>query len=109
MVIGGCLLIVGCVALIGGAANEVDKNIKRDQNRNAITNAQARSIALGTTRRAVEAELGPPKDTQESENAGLGSDSCIYYNLKGGQLLDRWQFCFDGRGGSGKLRSKNRL
>lgn len=66
-------------------------------------------VKLGTTRDAVGSKFGPPKSDQESANEGLGDDSCIYYNLKGCQLLDQWQFCFGGAGQSGKLRSKNRL
>ena len=109
VVLGGCVLIVGCAALLGGAANEADKSLKRDQNKHAITNDQARGIPLGTTRGEVESQFGTPKDTQESENSGVGSDTCIYYNIKGGQLLDQWQFCFDGQGAAGKLTTKNRL
>jgi hypothetical protein len=57
----------------------------------------------------VEDEFGPPKSDQESTNEGLGDDTCIYYNIKGGEFLDSWQFCFEGSGKDGKLRSKNRL
>jgi uncharacterized protein HemX len=109
VVLGGLLLIGGCVALIGGAANEAEKELDKEQNENAITNKQARSVKLGTTRAEVEQEFGPPKSDQESTNEGLGDDTCIYYNVKGGEILDQWQFCFEGSGQSGKLRSKNRL
>ncbi len=109
VIVGGLVLIIGCAALIGGAANEVSKGITTEQNRNAITNAQARSVELGTTRRTVQERFGPPKSDQESSNAGLGADTCTYYNVRGGQLLDSWQFCFEGAGLDGTLRSKNRL
>jgi hypothetical protein len=109
MVLGMVVLVAGCAALVGGAANEVDKELKREQNANAITNAQARSLKLGTTRAKVEQRFGAPRDTQESENAGLGKDSCVYYNVKGGKTFDSWQLCFEGDGTAGKLRSKNRL
>lgn len=107
--LAGVLLIGGCTALLGAGASEVSKEIEADQKRNAITNTQARNTKLGASRRAVERRLGPPKSDQESSNDGLGDDSCIYYNLKGGEALDSWQFCFAGAGKSGKLRSKNRL
>lgn len=108
-VIGGLLLLIGgCAALIGGAANEVDKQLRKEQNQHSITNAQAKSVSLGTTRREIEARFGPPEDVQEGESTGLGSDSCIYYNLKGGEILDNWQFCFRGAGRSGELTGKNR-
>jgi hypothetical protein len=60
--------IVGCAALVGGTANEIDKGIKEEQNSNAITNEQARAAKLGTTRGAVESRFGPPKSDQESTN-----------------------------------------
>jgi hypothetical protein len=101
--------IGGCALLIGGAANEASKEIDRETKKNAISNEEARSVELGTTRREVEQRFGPPKNTQESTNEGLGEDTCIYYNIKGGGVLDSWQFCFEGAGKSGKLRSKNRL
>ena len=103
------LLIVGCMALLGGAANEVDKGIKRDQNKNAITNQQARQIKIGMTKADVVDQLGKPESTQEGENEGLGKDQCLYWNLKGGEALDSWQFCFRGGGSSAKLESKNRM
>lgn len=109
VVIGGLVLIVGCSALIGGAANEAGKQLDKDQNKNAITNSQGRSVKLGTTRQEVERKFGKPKSDQESANEGLGEDTCIYYNLKGGELLDQWQFCFQGKGMQGKLTTKNRI
>ena len=109
VLLAGLLLIGGCIALIGGVATEVDEELQREQNANAITNQQARGVELGTTRREVEERFGPPKSDQESENQGLGEDSCIYYNVRGGEALDQWQFCFEGSGKNGKLRSKNRL
>jgi Protein of unknown function (DUF2510) len=102
------LAIGGCVALIGGAADEVGDEIEKSQNRNAITNTQARQLEIGTRRSVVEERFGPPENTQEGENEGLGRDSCIYYNIKGGSIGDQWQFCFEGSGRNGKLRSKNR-
>lgn len=109
---GAVLLVVGfvgCAALVGGTANEINKGLEEEQNSNAITNEQARAVKLGTTRGAVESKFGPPTSEQESTNEGLGDDTCIYYNLKSGQLLDQWQFCFGGAGKSGKLTTKNRL
>jgi hypothetical protein len=102
------LLIAGCALLIGGAANEVNQQLEKAQNEHAITNVQARSVSLGTTRGQLEARFGKPEDVQEGQNAGIGSDSCIYYNVENGELLDSWQFCFEGAGASGKLTGKNR-
>ena len=109
ILIAATILIVGCVALIGGAADEVSEEFDKEQSKNAITNAQARSVKLGTTRAAVVQKFGKPKSTQESENEGLGADTCIYDTIKGGEVLDQWQFCFGGKGKQGKLTGKNRL
>jgi len=109
VVVGGLLLVGGCTALVAGGANEVSKSITKEQNKNAITNEQARALKLGVTLGQVKAKFGKPKDTQESTNEGLGSDTCIYYNIKGGQILDSWQFCFDGAGSGAKLTAKNRM
>jgi hypothetical protein len=109
VLIGGLVLIGGCVALLAGGANEASKELDKEQDKNAITSNQARSVKLGTTRGEVVGKFGKPKSDQESENAGVGADSCIYYNLKGGEVLDQWQFCFSGKGKQGKLTGKNRL
>jgi len=95
------VLIVGCVALFGSAAEEVT----REQQENAITDAQARGLPLGTRRRAVIERFGRPASTQESESEGLGRSGCIYYNRADGEFGENWQFCFE----QGRLRSKNRL
>jgi hypothetical protein len=108
-IVGGLLLLIGgCAALIGGAANEVDEQLRKGQNEHSIINSQAKAVSLGTTRREIEARFGRPEDIQEGESAGLGSDSCIYYNVRGGEILDTWQFCFQGAGKDGRLRGKNR-
>jgi hypothetical protein len=58
---------------------------------------------------AVQTELGKePEDAQEFVTKGVFDESqintsCIYYNKRGGEFGDRYQFCFDGDA----LRSKN--
>ena len=108
VVVGGVVLVIGCGALIAGGASEVDKSMKEEQNRNAITSSQARDLKIGVTLGEVKAKFGPPRDTQEGETAGLGSDSCVYYNVRNGEISDSWQLCFEGRGNGAKLTSKNR-
>jgi len=104
--VGGC---AACAALVGTSVNEAGKAIDEEQNKNSITNEQARAVSLGTTRAEIEQMFGPPATDQESSNEGLGDDSCIYYNIRDAGVLDQWQFCFGGSGQAGKLRSKNRL
>ncbi len=95
ILLASVLLIGGCVALIGGAANEVQK----ESDKSAITPAQYRSIDTGMARDAVEDRLGAPTNESEYSTEIEGFDepigsSCIYYNRKG-ELLSLYQFCFD--------------
>lgn len=112
------LMIAGCAALIGGAANEVLEELNAEQARSAISQTEFDAVAIGTTRAAVKKSLLPavPQDAQEfvSEGIDLGdgtvidtSSSCIYYNMEGGSFGDTYQFCFTGAGGNGTLRAKN--
>jgi len=101
VILGVALLIGGCALLLGGAADEIEK----DAQEHAITKDEYDSVEQGASQEDVEAELGTPDDSQESETKGLGSDSCIYYNEEGKELFegDSYQFCFE----EGKLRSKS--
>jgi Protein of unknown function (DUF2510) len=108
LTIGGC---VACAALVGEGAEDLGREFERELNRefkqHAITKQEFDSVELGSRRSAVERRLGPPADRQEFENEIPGDEpvgsSCIYYNRAGGELGDRFQFCFSG----GRLDSKN--
>lgn len=105
----GLVFIVGCVALIGSAAEEVSNELNREQQAHAITAEQFDSLRLGMAEGAVIRTLGKrPEDRQAFESESfLGEEpatsSCIYYNQADGEWLDAYQLCFDG----GKLTSKN--
>lgn len=103
----GVLFVVGCVALIGGAANEVSKELDKEQKAHAITTDQFRSVTLGSTESEVISQLGKqPENRQEFQNEGFDepqNSSCIYYNKEGGSFGDAFQFCFT----EGKLDAKN--
>lgn len=111
--LGICLLglvgIVGCAALIGGAANEVSKQLDAEQKAHAITRAQYDSLKIGMSESAVTAKLGKdPENKQEFESKSFVGDepsnsSCIYYNKSGGSFGDVYQLCFT----EGKLDAKN--
>lgn len=95
------LLIGGCAWLTGGALNEKEES--------GITDAEFRSIAMGTTQAAIEARYGKPEDAQRFEQRipgiGASTSSCIYYPERGKPLLEgaSYQLCFD----EGRLTSKN--
>lgn len=89
------VLIGGCVALIGGAANEVQK----DSDRTAITPAEYQRVKTGDRRSAVVRRLGEPQSADEfsSEIEGLDEpvgSRCVYYGREG-ELASLYQFCFD--------------
>jgi len=97
VILGLTVLIVGCSALLGSAVDDVEK----DSQKNAKTVQEIRKAHLGDTRADIERRLGKPASTQESTstsdrpNDDIG-DAYIYYPVKGGGILDRWQLVFDG-------------
>ena len=105
IVLGCTVLIVGCAALIGSAADDVQE----ESDRTAITQQQYREIRRGATRSEVEAALGEPASADEwsTEIDGLDEpvgSTCVYYGRKG-ELLPSYQFCFDVN--TGELESKS--
>lgn len=106
ILLAGVVMIVGCVALIGTAANEVQK----DSDKTAITLEQYGSAKIGeATRSQIVADFGEPRSSDEIQAEGVAgipesdfSQSCIYYSRKG-ELASIFQLCFRG---DGKLRSK---
>lgn len=108
MALFGLVFIVGCAALIGSAAEEVDKELDRQQDASAISESQFDALKMGTRQSTVERRFGEPLDSQEMETEIAELDvssnmSCIYYNREGGEFGDTFQLCFD----DGKLSSKN--
>jgi hypothetical protein len=105
IVLAGLLLMGGCAALIGGAANEVVK----ESDKSAITQAQFDSIEKGATKDEVTEALKPAvfsnEQTTEVDSGETGMDldsTCIYYNKE--SFADgMYQFCFDG---SDKMTTK---
>jgi uncharacterized protein YxeA len=98
IVIAAIVLVVGLIALIGGAANEVQK----ESDQHSITKAQYESVKKGTSLKDVKAKLGEPSDKQNTQVEGLGEQDCIYYN-KEGEIASMYQFCFDNK----RLASKS--
>ena len=102
IVLAVVVLFVGCSVLVGSAIEDADNEAEKT----AITPQEARSVAIGTPKADVVAQLGAPSSTQEDEFEGLGKSSCIYYNVAGeGFSLSSWQFCFNGKD---RLRSRAR-
>lgn len=100
------VLIVGCAALIGSAANSVDEEAQA----HSITKKEFREMPLGLSQATVIKRYGKPEDAQKFENKsyfGSGSEqsSCIYYNESGKGLFEgsSFQLCFT----NGVLDSKN--
>jgi hypothetical protein len=95
--VGGCFAIVAVVAVD-------ESNRHKAQQRNAISDPDARAIRLGTPRRAVVAAHGTPAKVFDRSRLQAGDD-CVFYNLKGDAIGRQWELCFDR---AGKLASKYR-
>ena len=103
VVIGGMVLIGGCVAIIGAGLSSEEED--------GITASEFQSISQGTTQDEIEEQFGEPTDSQEFESQipdlqdTPSQSSCIYYPEKGKPILEgqSFQLCFD----DGKLTSKN--
>lgn len=106
ILVAGLLLIGGCVALIGGAADQAGKELDKDQKQHAITKAQYDSLKTNAATKAdVVGRYGAPDSSDEFEAKDVGGSDCIYYNDKGGEVGDFFQLCFDKAGGN--LESKS--
>lgn len=85
IVLASILLVGGCLALVGGAANEVSKSLDADQKKSAITVAQWNEIKPGQSKAQVLEIVKPavPSDEQTTESSGEGFDynsNCLYFN-----------------------------
>lgn len=100
VMVGGLLLVGGCVALIGAGVDEADDEAEET----AITKAQFEAVEVGSTEAEVRKELGGEDDRQQFGGKRAG-ESCLYYGQKGEGIAgtSSYQFCFEG----GELRSKN--
>lgn len=102
------VLIVGCTAILAGGADQVADEIDKQQRANSITLEQYRAVKTGISQAGLEKRLGEPSDAQEFESEvpeldAKSKGSCIYYNRRGGEIGDLFQFCFE----NGKLSSKS--
>jgi hypothetical protein len=96
---GGC---VACAVLVGEGAEDIGQEFEREFQREfderAITRAEFESVERGMRLETVRRRLGPTAETTT-----IGDETCLYYNRKGGELGDQYEFCsVDGR-----LRSKS--
>lgn len=94
----GVLLIAGCAALLGSAADEVDKEIKRDEAAAAkLSRKVMREVKRGMTKDQVRKIAGKPDDTDRMK-AGEGEfaidQTCWHYGTD--DFADSLvQVCFD--------------
>lgn len=104
----GTILVIGFggCALVVAAVNNAVEELNAEQRQHAISKTQFDTVEFGVTKEALIDQLGKePEDVQEFASRDINIvSSCIYYNRKGGEFGDRFQFCFDD---SGLLDSKN--
>jgi hypothetical protein len=95
--VGGCFAIAAIVA--------VDQsNRQKAQQRNAISDPDAKALRLGTPKPTVLTAHGRPAKVYDRSRLQAGGD-CVFYNLKGDVIGRQWELCFDP---AGKLMSKYR-
>ena len=94
------VLIVGCAVFLGNVVDDIEE----DANKPAITEADFRSVKVGSngnTRNRIEARFGEPQTQEDIDGRGIESLrdpgaglECLYYNRERvfGAL---YQFCFD--------------
>ena len=103
----GALVIIGIVIFAVAVNNAVDE-LSAKHAAHAISRDQFNAVQLGTSRTALEEQLGKsPENAQSFQSTDLAGkvqdSSCIYYNNKAESFgLAVFQFCFDGE----TLRSK---
>jgi len=88
--VGGCFAVAALVAVD-------ESNRQKEQQRNAISDLDARALRLGTAKSVVLARNGTPAKVFDRSRLQAGPD-CVFYNLKGDVIGRQWQLCFDAGG-----------
>ncbi len=89
------VLIVGCVAIIGGRVDETVDGVIEISDKFSITQAEFQSVKVGPrgdTRGRIMSRFGEPQSGLESETPE--GFECISYNREG-TLTSFYQFCID--------------
>lgn len=100
VVVAIVILAVVSILLIGGAANEVTKDIESDHAEGAEYAMSAKEFksvdtAAKMTYKEFVAKYGKPDPEQTQEQQVNGTKFLtIYYNVEGGDLMDMYQFSF---------------
>jgi len=103
ILVGGLLLIVGCVAVVGVGVDEAIDEVQEESDATSITLAEYESAATGEfTRADAEAMFPEPFSSDEIQTEGIEGipesdfeQNCVYYNREG-EVTSLFQFCFDG-------------
>ncbi len=103
--IGGCAVLSAIVDdSVEETSRELNDTLRRSQNRNSITDAQAKGVNVGDDRNLIVRRFGPPRFGPAKQPAALPPDirDCISWHMRDGRYGSVWQFCFR----DGKLVSK---
>lgn len=109
IVLAGVILLVlsvgGCVALVGGVASEVDKEMKKEQAEHALTTQEFKSVEMGMSFKDFIKKYGKPDpDSTQESVVGDMKMKMVYYNIEDQGPMDMYQFAFT----NGVLESKAR-
>jgi len=108
------VLIVGCVAIIGGTVDQAVDEVQKESDKTSITQAEYQSVKVGTggnSRARIVARFGEPQsqqDIQTGDVEGIPDSAsgleCIYYNREG-KIASLYQLCIDSE--TGRVQSKS--
>lgn len=107
IILGLTVLIVGCAVIVGVGVNDAVDKVDKDNQKTAVTQAQIDRIKPGKSRASVERLLGKPAaDDIQTSVTSDGKDVTVYYPVKNGNLLDRYQINY---GTNGIVESVNKF
>jgi len=102
--IGGCAVLSVVVNdSVDEASNTLKEGLRKAQNRNSITDEQAKSLDVGDDRNEIVRRFGPPAFGPAKEPV-LPADvrDCISWHMRDGRIGSTWELCFR----AGKLVEK---
>ena len=94
--IGGCAVLSAVVnSSVQDSTDELNDSLRKSQDRNSITDEQAKTVAVGDDRNEVVKRFGPPAFGPAKQPV-LPADvrDCISWHIRGGRIGSVWEFCF---------------
>ncbi len=94
--IGGCAVLSAVVnSSVQDSTDELNDSLRKSQDRNSITDEQAKTVRVGDDRNEVVKRFGPPAFGPAKQPV-LPPDvrDCISWRMRGGRIGSVWELCF---------------